>query len=163
MSQSPEVVLRNLLALEIASRQVNSFFDNNAFNISQVWLPLTELVDLRKNNPQGILYLVSGVSDEGANQSRTAVALRQTNVLFGFQQANVDVKNVSQMDALADLVYQLQIVCRDFKGSGYSWVRTEPARDENGIPIVYATAHNQGVFEAYFTAYYNYVVVEGES
>lgn len=157
-SQSPEVQLRSLLALEIESKRASGLYEFNDFTIEQAWIPFQELTELRKNHPRGKLYLMAAVADESANLSRDNLSSRQSGVIIGYQIANLKVGNVSVFDAYVDFVYQLQETCRRFKHDLYSWSRTEAMRDENGIPLNYGPAFSQGIFEAYFTAFYNFVV-----
>ena len=64
-------------------------------------------------------------------------------------------------DSLAEFVEQLREVCRleiDGGTSYFSWVRNEALKDSNDVPFSYAGLREGGFFEAYFTAFFNYVL-----
>jgi len=153
--------LRGLIALEIETRKMEGYFSDNGFDVEQVWAPVEELENLKRDHPYGKLYIVTGPADEGPNRTRdvrSGLALREVPISLGFQRANVPPSDIATIDMLVDIVDQLYEVLRRFvPNEEYGWIRTEALKDDNGVPFDYVSLTSNNFFEAYFVTYYSYV------
>ena len=127
------------------------------FNVARSWMPMTELEEMPTGGQCWICMLAE---DDMPSQSRTNTTRKEIPVQIAFQKV-VDHDDLTVMDSLAEMVEQLREVCRlevDPDASSFSWIRNEALKDSNDVPFSYAGLREGGFFEAYFTAFFNYVL-----
>jgi len=149
------VLLRKGLYQVLLEGKTDEVFLFNEFTILESWLPYKSLEDLKKDDPNGRLYLVAYPFDS-ANQSRTNMVIQEVPILVGFQIASVLPDDIARIDSLRSFVSQVEFVCRHYDPDHYSYTRTEALKDDEGLPFAYENI-TKGIFETYFIVYYNLV------
>lgn len=152
--------LRDEVYTRIALKKSLSQFTFNNFTVQQTHAPYQELVRMTADHPGGKVYVVAGVPGPLVNTSRTNTGLlREYAVMIGYQKANIDFDDLTANDTLLDFIEELEEMCRtEITPTLFSFVRLEPLQDENQVPYDLFTLRNVKMFEAYFTAFFNYVV-----
>lgn len=166
---NPSTYLRTALATKIADQKTAEDYIYNNFNIEETWLPREKLVDLKKDNPNGKLWLVTSSFDDTPNNTRKKGGLctRECSVMLGYQIAGINSQDLEAMDTIVQLIHEFYESCRklnpddyplldpeDFSSPYYQWTGTVAQKDEDGIPYTYTSLQAHNLFEAYFTATY---------
>lgn len=152
--------IRDAVYTQLLLDRTNTLFVDNGFNAEKTYIPYEHLADLATNHPDGKVYVISANHGDLINRSReNGAVIQELPVQLGFQKADVAYTDVASLDILAELVEQLQDMCRSRVDlSGYSFNRIEVMKDEEDVPFNYVMLREAATFEAYFTAIYQYVL-----
>lgn len=74
------------------------------------------------------------------------------------QKLVTDITDTDAIDDLVELCEQVQATVEtDISSPRFSWLRTEPLRDENGLIYSYQRLAMESVFQSVFTPVYRYI------
>ena len=156
---SRKVDIRDEIYTRISLGRTNGNYVFNTFGILRTYHPYRTLEALGKEYPTGIVYVVAMAPSDASNRGRGNNSLRELPVMIVYQRAAVDSQDFGLIDDLVELVEQLEDTCRnEVDAEGFSWTRLEYLRDENELPFAFMGMREGNVFEAYFTAYYNFAL-----
>lgn len=153
---APLVDIRDEIFTRIGVAKAASSFVLNGFTVERTWLPWSRLEDLDDN---GKVYVIGQAGDDEDSKGRNDLSMIALPVQVGLQYPNVAFTDRTTIDTLVELYHQLRELCRTGTDlDRFSWVRNEALKDENGTVYAFVGLREASVFEAYFTAYYNYVL-----
>lgn len=129
----------------------------NNFTSEETYLPYKELQKFDTDHPGGHVYVIGLAYDQGETKSRTNLVLEEVPVMVGYQRRISDHTDTALLDQLVQFMEELYDTARkDFDLDGYTWNRNESLKDENGTPYAFVGLREAGLFEAYFTAFYQH-------
>jgi hypothetical protein len=145
-------------------------FPYSDFDVQVSWIPLARIED--PATQAGHCWVIGQCVEEGDRKTRVDPAgqmkplvIRQLMVQVAYQQSNVVPDDVETIATLCDVMEQLRDAVKNYnyslpENSGNPdfqpvWIRNEPLRDENGVPMSYYKQREANVFESYFTAYFS--------
>ena len=153
---SKAVTIRNAVYTAINSAKGNEEYVINTFNLTKTYFPQQTLEEL-----QSTIYVrVVAMALDEDRQTRGYTKEYELPVHLGVQRA-VDPSATTTLDSYVQLVEELADTCADdelVSGSSYVWIRTEALKDSNGLPYQFGVLREHHTFEAYFTAFYKYLV-----
>jgi len=120
------------------------------------YFPRADLEDLET---PVIKIVATGFGSERTRVLRTAqVNVEDIGIQIALQQRVLTKDDTSTMDDLVEVAEQIMdTVESDDLATGYSWIRTEPLRDDNGTIYGYDQLASDNVFQVIFTAFYSRV------
>ncbi len=153
---NPNRVLRQIICAAIAARQAASEFVVNDFVLSEgTYLPSQSI----ENAPPAGSVWVIGLAADDFCVTRSHAFYREMPIQIALQKVITEgdpAKETALLDLYEDLVDQLRdtlrLATRDHEH--FAWQRTEPLRDENGLPFAYSGLRESHTFEAFFTGFY---------
>lgn len=150
------VLIRDGVYNKFVSQQ--STFEIGPVQIEKTYFPQEDLEDLSEHPHIKVVGFFLG--DDLTRELRLARAYPiDIPVSISIQQ-HVDKKDTAYIDKLHRLIRQLLQLLEDdelVEGYNFSWMRTEPLKDENGLIYSYEQLASQGVFQAIFTAHYTFI------
>lgn len=150
--------LRDEIVTRLTLKRTLSQFIVNDWDIESVWIPLESMETMIADHPNGKCYVVSMASDDDEVKTRTNLSQRNVMVQVGFQKAAVSHQDVAAVDILDELMDQFRDAMRqDVALAGYEWSMNEALKDDEGVPFSYV-GMRQGLFEAYFTTFFQHVL-----
>lgn len=151
------IEVRGEMATRISLKKALGEYVFNDFNVVETYLPYQRLETFSTEHPGGKLYVIGLAYDQATNKSRTNLTLEEVPVMVGYQKYVSNVSDVDAIDNLIRFVGELYDTARkDFDLDGYTWLRNESLKDENNTPYSFLGLRDAGLFEAYFTAFYNH-------
>lgn len=155
--------IRDEIYTRILSKKTALGFSLNSFSLQKTWRPRLETEELFQDYPNGILYVVGGTLGDREAISRDNTVNVEVSVKLGFQAPLTDPDTLTGVDALTDLIDELDDVCRNdvHNNSEYSYFRTEFLKDENGVPFDFVVIDTLSTFESYLTVYYHLPIPRG--
>lgn len=144
-----------------------SSFPYTGFTAKKSWIPLARIED--PVTKAGLCWVIGQCVEEKDRKTRVdpsgaikPLVTRELMVQVAYQQSDVGPDKVDVIETLCDLLEQLRDAVKDYQYTMNSgnpdfqpmWIRNEPLRDENGLPITYYKIREANVFESYFTAYF---------
>jgi hypothetical protein len=148
----PDRQLRQLVHDAIADRKRQGGYVVNDFELALTRRPATAL---GKAPPAGKVWVV-GLAASDQVVTRSLAFTREIPVQVAVQLVLPDAPEDSEplLDRYEDLEEELRDTARTLAHEHFSWLRTEPLRDENGVPFSFVGLREYNTFEAFFTAYY---------
>lgn len=128
------------------------------FDVEKTYYPHENLEDLTEQPKVKVVAIGFGSTRERMLRDGKAIQLN-IPVQVAIQQ-KVDPKDNYTIDRLVELIEQIMNVCEDDElvtGQDYTWLRTEPFKDENDLIYSYEALTVNGVFQAVFTAHYSHI------
>jgi len=125
------------------------------FDIEKTYFPKENLEDLAAKPKVKIIGMNVGTARDRELRRTTALTL-EIPVQVCIQQ-KVSPTDTLTIDELVEFCEQVMTTCEDdqlVSGENYSYTRTEPLKDENGLEFSYDDLSSQGVFQSIFTVFY---------
>jgi hypothetical protein len=148
------ITLRNSLETAILAKRNAGQYTNTDFEVEAAYVPVPSLPEIRIG---GRVWLILLDYEETSNQKRNNEATCEIPVQIGVQFL-IDDYSRETCDPFIAFCHELKNTCRNLNLSGYTWLRTEPMRDESETPYSYGGMRKRATFESYFTAYYKAVI-----
>lgn len=151
-----QVTIRDAVYDKIVASK--STFVITRFDVEKTYFPSEDLENLAEQPKVKVIAVGFGNNRERVYRDGKAVQL-DVPVQVAIQQ-KVDQKSNPIIDRLVELVEQIMNVCEDDElviGKDYTWMRTEPLKDENDLIYSYESLSSNGVFQAVFTVHYSYI------
>jgi len=157
---TPVTDIRDAVYTRIALQKALGSFVNNDFTLEKTWYPYERLEAHNANHPNGKVYVIGQAPGEGINQARSNKVLRREYpVQVGLQITGVNPADDTTIDTHVQLVEELDNLCIQLVDPDFfSFLRLEYMADDSGLPLSFMGLREFDMFEAYFTAYYNFVV-----
>lgn len=131
------------------AKAANQYTYNN-FDLDWTYVPISTLEEL---SPNGKVWVVGLDSDEAPPSTRGAKASKKEVPIQLAIQRSVGLTDKTTINTMITLVDQLRETVRLIDPGIYQWLRTEAMKDEEGTPFSFMGLR-EGIFEAYFTAYF---------
>jgi microsomal dipeptidase-like Zn-dependent dipeptidase len=128
------------------------------FDVEKTYFPSEDLENLSEQPKVKVIAVGFGSNRERVYRDGKTIQL-DLPVQVAIQQ-KVDPKNNPPIDKLVELIEQIMNICEDdelVSGQDYTWLRTEPLKDENDLIYSYEALTVNGVFQAVFTVHYSYI------
>ena len=128
------------------------------FDVEKTYFPSEDLENLSEQPKVKVIAVGFGSNRERVYRDGKTIQL-DLPVQVAIQQ-KVDPKNNPPIDKLVELIEQIINICEDdelVSGQDYTWLRTEPLKDENDLIYSYEALTVNGVFQAVFTVHYSYI------
>lgn len=125
------------------------------FDLHETFYPRESIEDL-KERPAIKVVSMANSSSRDRNLRNPEKLLLQLPVQINVQQ-KVNPTDTKQIDTLLELMEQIQNSLEDddlVTDEDYSWMSTDPLRDENGLVFSYEQLTVQNVFNGIFTVTY---------
>ena len=147
----PHVLIWNDILTNILADESSYIIPD--IDIEQAALPRERLEDLAAKPKVKVLIPSPG---ETERLIRNKSSQTDYPIQIAIQQ-KISPDDVATFKTLMELKGQIQNSCEnDFVTSGFSfsWLRTEPLRDKNGLAYSYEDLYNKGVFSSIFTLFF---------
>lgn len=148
---TPTLLMIRNAVFEAIENQMNQLVITD-FDLIATYYPKTELQTLAK--PRVFVIPMQWSEDKLTRNSARSLELP---VQIAVQQ-KVTPTDTPTIDLLICFVEELNRICAKLNCTQFVWLRTEPMRDPNNTPISYMALHEQHLFQATFTAYYQSAV-----
>lgn len=127
------------------------------FDTESTYFPQEKIEDLSAK-PKAKFIAIGFASSRDRLVRNSAKIEVEVPVQIAVQQS---LSSVASMDLLVELVEQIMATCEtDYAvstGHSFSWLRTEPMKDENGLTYSYEQLKTAGVFQSIFTPIYKHI------
>lgn len=138
-------------------------FPYTQFTTKKSWIPLARIED--PVTKAGLCWVIGQCVEEKDRKTRVGInpiVTREILVQVAYQQSDVVPDDTDTIETLCDVLEHLRDAVKNYSYTTSSgnpdfqplWIRNEPLRDENGVPMTYYKQREANVFEAYFTAYF---------
>lgn len=148
------------IATRIALKKSLSQFTINSFEVRKTWRPYERLDNFQNIEGGVIVYIVGLASNDQTTESRSNASLKTIPIQIGLQKNLDDSTDYDEVKGLVNFDEQLRDMCRlEVSLDGYSWLRNDSlAEDDSGTPFAFVGLREVGMFEAYFTTFFNFVL-----
>lgn len=146
----PSRTLRTALHDAIAAQASSPGYSVTTFTLREACVPSANLTDLATP-----IVTVIALDFDEVLLGRSLLAEGEIPVQFALQ-AQVDPSDLVACDALLDFQDELRGTAKTL--AGYRWLRTEPLKDQNGVPYSYTNLREQNTFEAFATAWFKALI-----
>lgn len=147
------LTLRNRVVTAIETARLAGSYPVNDFEVKGEWLPQKNLEDFA---PGGQVWVVGMNYDDSSALTRQNLSQAEYPIAVGIQ-SKIDPTDDNRIALLHELEEEIRDTCRKSVTTDdeevFAWLRNEALKDENGTPFAFV-GMRQGIFEAYFTAYY---------
>lgn len=152
MADKPAVVLAKAVVVAIEAAKAAKSFSHNLFLVKRSYQPAVDLSGLSEG---GTVWVVGLSPGDEIPYTRSRAVTRELAVQVAFQ-VPVEPEDIDQADIFSNFLEELRDVCRlNVTTAGYHFVRIEAMKDEEtGLPY-YLEGMRKGIFEGYFTVFYN--------
>lgn len=106
---------------------------------------------------KGIRIILIGLMGSVQKIARAPISQREIMIAVTIQKKLTTPNALSESDELTQLLEEIEQSCETVSHQKYSFIRTEPSKDETGLPNSYRMAADMGLFQATFLAVYQYV------
>lgn len=128
------------------------------FDLDQTYYPTSRLEDIG-NKPEVKVCSIGMGTDRGRELRDPTMKVLELGVMVHVQQ-RIDPTDTDTADDLIELVEDIMDKCEDddlVSGENYTWLRTEPLKDENDLIYSYEALTVNGVFQSVFVLFYRYI------
>lgn len=128
------------------------------FDIEKTYYPTSRIEDIGDKPEVKVCALGMGIERDRYLRDPTKKIL-ELGVMVHVQQ-RIDPTDTDRADKLVELGEDIMDLCEDDElvaGSSYSWLRTEPLKDENDLIYSYEALTVNGVFQTVFVLFYRYI------
>lgn len=122
----------------------------------RAWAPHTSRVIIEAAPPN--LWVLPMNNDTFPSQTRTSLSRTEIPIQTGLQSTFESHQVLAEIDLLVELEEQMSDTIRKLDLDGYSWIRSEALRDENGLPFDFTKIRDENTYECYKVHYFNYVL-----
>ena len=153
---SYQATIRKAVHDQIVAEQSN--FVLTDFDIEQTYYPTSRLEDIG-NKPEVKICSVGMGTDRGRELRDPSKKVLELGVMVHVQQ-RISPTDTDTADDLIELGEDIMDACEDDElvtGEEYSWLRTEPLKDENDLIYSYEALTVDGVFQTVFVLFYRYI------
>lgn len=153
---SYQVKIRNGVHDQINDNKASCVITN--YKVDKTYYPTSRLEDIQGIPEVKVVNLGMG-AERGRELRNPEKKVLELGVMVHVQQ-RIDPGDTDRADLLVELVEDLMDLCEDDElvtGEKYSWLRTEPLKDENDLIYSYEALTVNGVFQAVFVLFYRHI------
>jgi len=153
---SYQATIRSGVYDQIVARK--STFAITDFTTEETYFPTARIEDISSKPEVKVCSIGMGVDRPRQLRDPTKKVL-ELGVMVHVQQ-RIDPADTATADSIIELVEDIMDACEDddlVAGASYSWLRTEPLKDENDLIYSYEALTVNGVFQAVFILFYRYI------
>lgn len=155
---SYQATIRDAVHDQIVARKAT--FAITDFTTEQTYYPTSRLEDIQGRPEVKVSPVGMGV-DRNRQLRNPEKKILELGVMVHVQQ-RIDPADTATADNLVELAEDIMDACEDDElvsgsGNSYTWLRTEPLKDENDLIYSYEALTVAGVFQTVFILFYRHI------